>query len=788
MGTEHAFPSTTSVLMSARSSKEPSPRRLRGGIVAAVIVVLVFGTLGSLIAARAVDDQQSARAERAFATTSTAIAAALKLAIQRDDDLLLSGASFVFAGAPKLSNPRFIRWATSMHVLRRYPELLGFGSLVIVPASALKAFEARALLHRPTPLGAHSTFQIVPPGRRAFYCLGQVGMVRDVSAPSLENLDFCRGQLGPSLLDARDSGQGSYVPFTLANGAHELVVQLPVYRGGDVPPTLAARHSAFMGWFGTYILPQELLKKALIGHPHTVVTFHYHRGASDAVFTSGPIAEGTRSETIDLHNGWTVRTSGVVATPGLFGSAAAVALLIAGIAMSLLISALVLVLGTGHVRALRLVGERTGELRHQLITDRIQQILARNRRNRTTGAALYVDLDEFKNVNDMLGHEAGDRLLIAVATRLESTLREADTIGRMGGDEFIVLIDGASVEVAPELVAERLLNVMRQPFTLEGAPMPMIATASIGIAIGDRATPGDLLRDADVALYQAKAAGKNRYEIFHPEMQIELSQRIELEFDLRSALDGNQFRLVYQPIYDLDDLSLVAVEALLRWDHPTRGLVQPDEFIPVLEQTGQIREVGRWVLREACRQTATWHALGDTMDISVNVSGRQLDNDGIVQDIDAALTASGLDARCLNIEVTETALMRSAEATARRLHAIRELGVSIAVDDFGTGYSSLAYLRQFPVECLKIDRTFTNAITVSPESKDLIRTFVQLGKDLGLKTLAEGVETVGEMDHLRSEHVDQAQGFLFALPLDPQTLETQLLAPSRPLRAAAQRP
>jgi diguanylate cyclase (GGDEF)-like protein len=417
--------------------------------------------------------------------------------------------------------------------------------------------------------------------------------------------------------------------------------------------------------------------------------------------------------------------------------------------------------------------------------DRMEQLLVRSRRSGTLGAALFVDLDDFKNVNDTLGHEAGDRLLVAMAARLESTLRDADTIGRMGGDEFVVLIDGASLDVAPELVAERLLDVMRQPFDVDGSVLPLVVNTSIGIAVGDRASPGELLRDADVALYQAKAAGKNRYEIFHPEMQTEISHRIELEFDLRAALEGDQFRLVYQPIYNLDDLTLIGVEALLRWDHPTRGTVEPDEFIPILEQNGQIREVGRWVLREACTQMAAWHARGDTLDVSVNVSGRQLDDDVVVAHIRDALDVSGLDATALIIEVTETALMRNAEKTAQRLRAIKELGVRIAVDDFDTGYSSLAYLQQFPVDCLKIDRSFTSAISTSPESRALIGTLVQLGKDLGLKTLAEGVETTAEMDQLRAEHVNEAQGFLLARPLDPEALEAQLLAPRRPPAASS---
>jgi EAL domain-containing protein (putative c-di-GMP-specific phosphodiesterase class I) len=315
--------------------------------------------------------------------------------------------------------------------------------------------------------------------------------------------------------------------------------------------------------------------------------------------------------------------------------------------------------------------------------------------------------------------------------------------------------------------------VMRQPFMLDGASMPLTVNTSVGIAIGDRASTGDLLRDADVALYRAKAAGKNRYELFHAEMQSEILRRVELEFDLRSAMDDDQFRLVYQPIYNLEDLTIVGVEALLRWDHPSRGVIEPDDFIPILEQTGQIQDVGRWVLLHACEQMAAWHNSGNTLDISVNVSGRQLDHDSIVEDIRKALDRSGLDPSALIIEVTETTLMRNTDNTARRLRAIKELG-------FGTGYSSLAYLQQFPVDCLKIDRMFTNAITTSPESKALISTLVQLGRDLGLRTLAEGVENPDQMDHLRSENVNEAQGFLLSRPLDPETLEAKLLHPTRP--------
>jgi EAL domain-containing protein (putative c-di-GMP-specific phosphodiesterase class I) len=369
-------------------------------------------------------------------------------------------------------------------------------------------------------------------------------------------------------------------------------------------------------------------------------------------------------------------------------------------------------------------------------------------------------------------------------------LRDFDTIGRMGGDEFVVLIDGGKLRTTPELVAERLLEVMRQPFELDAAPLGLTITTSIGVAISSSGTTGDMLRDADVALHLAKSAGKNRYEVFRADKDTDIRRRYELEFDLHRALEGNQFQLVYQPIYHLSDLSLIGAEALLRWQHPSLGLVQPNDFIPLLEANGQIVQVGRWVLVEACTQMANWHARGSSIVLSVNVSGRQLASDEIIDDVHHALQLSGLPPGMLVVEVTETVLMQNTEAAARRLGELKSLGIQLAIDDFGTGYSSLAYLQKFPVDCIKIDRAFTRELGEAPESQALIRTLVQLGRNLGLTVLAEGVETTDQIDHLRREHVDQAQGFLMARPLDPDALAATILhlGPQGSTRYAKPRP
>jgi diguanylate cyclase (GGDEF)-like protein len=771
---------------------EATPSKPTRWLVLAV-VMLVAGVVGSWLAATSVAHRDAEKSRAAFTTTSGEVASTLQLAIQNEESLLVNASAF-FLEHPRASNAEFGSWLKAVKAFERYPELGGAALLVVVDAADLPAFAAR-LTADPGELSIpDGGFQVVPPGDRPVYCFIEVQQSRPSNVVvQSAGVDFCADPVAAArIMSTRDSGLGTYDPVPEQFGGG-LSVQFPIYSNPNDPDTVAARQEGYVGQLAVQLDPSLLLERALQGRVGMAVTLHYRDASSAADFSSGTIRNGARSATVDFGNGWSTQTFAVVDSGSLFNNDTAVLLLVAGIGMSLVLAAFVFALATGRSRAMRLVVERTGELRHQalhdaltglpnraLIIDRIEQLLARNRRYGTSGAALYVDLDDFKNVNDTLGHEAGDRLLKAVATRLTSSLRDVDTIGRMGGDEFVVLIDGASLQVAPQLVAERLLEVMRQPFLLDDASIPLTVNTSVGIAIGDRANTGDLLRDADVALYQAKAAGKNRYELFHAEMQSKILHRVELEFDLRSAVDGDQFRLVYQPIYDLEDLTIVGVEALLRWDHPTRGVIQPDDFIPILEQTGLIQEVGRWVLLHACMQMATWHNSGNTLEISVNVSGRQLDHNDIVEDIRQALDQSGLDPSALIIEVTETALMRNTDNASRRLHEIKRLGVRIAIDDFGTGYSSLAYLQQFPVDCLKIDRMFTNAITTSSESKALISTLVQLGKDLGLRTLAEGVETTEQMDHLRGENVNEAQGFLLSRPLDPQTLETKLLHPTRP--------
>jgi len=414
----------------------------------------------------------------------------------------------------------------------------------------------------------------------------------------------------------------------------------------------------------------------------------------------------------------------------------------------------------------------TGLPNRTLILDRVEQMLARSSRSQAPVAALFIDVDNFKTINDTLGHGIGDELLRAVAARLESVVRQVDALGRLGGDEFVVIAEELALAAGPELVAERLLDALKHPFRLGvDGELRVTVTASVGIAAGFRASADELLRDADIAMYRAKWDGKNRYAVFEEGMQDTVQSRMELDMDLRDALEKGEFFLVYQPTFALSDMTPTGVEALLRWRHPTRGVVQPDAFIPLLEETGMIAEVGSWVLREACRQAAAWRWAGYPIAIAVNVSARQLDTDELLGDIERALSASGLDPGALTIEITETTLMRNIDETVRRLDQVKGLGVRIAIDDFGTGYSSLAHLQQFPVDALKIDRSFISGLRHNKEGETFIRTLVQLGKALSIETFAEGIEQQRELALLKDEACDHGQGFLFARPLDPQAVE-----------------
>jgi len=426
----------------------------------------------------------------------------------------------------------------------------------------------------------------------------------------------------------------------------------------------------------------------------------------------------------------------------------------------------------------------TGLANRALFADRLDHALARTRRFRQPLAVLFIDIDDFKTVNDSLGHAEGDQLLIAVAERLVGAVRSGDTIARMGGDEFAVLIEDPAEAEVPIAVAQRLLAALEAPF--EHGPKELFVHASVGVAASTSSgqTADDLLRDADVSMYTAKSNGKNRVEVFAPSMREAALARLVLKGDLERALERDEFAIVYQPIVNLATSRVAGAEALLRWNHPRRGVVAPMEFIPVAEETGLIVPLGRWVLEQAAWQAKAWKdALLGHLTVSVNVSARQIQEPTFVQEVAAILATTGLRPARLTLELTESVLMQDVEATATTLTALKALGIRLAIDDFGTGYSSLSYLGRFPIDELKIDRSFVAAMNTGPDESALVRSIVKLGETLHLETVAEGIEQADQLAELQALGAGLGQGYLFAKPLSPADLSLFLAQDAERVKA-----
>jgi len=418
----------------------------------------------------------------------------------------------------------------------------------------------------------------------------------------------------------------------------------------------------------------------------------------------------------------------------------------------------------------------TGLPNRALFLDRLEHALARAARQGESAAVLFLDLNRFKVVNDSLGHDAGDQLLVALAARVRACLREEDTVARFGGDEFAILLSelGALGDLSGVArTAERIITALEAPFQIGGHAI--VAAASVGVVTS---TPGvtsaGLLGDADVALYRAKAQGRGRYQVFDETMHARALERLELEADLRLALERGEFQVYYQPKVELATGRVAGMEALVRWQSPTRGFVAPVAFIPLAEETGLIQPLGHWVLEEACRQTTRWNAgasEADAIVVSVNLSARQFAHPPLVADVARALAESGVEPRQIQLEITESVAMDDAEATVTTLRRLKDLGVELAIDDFGTGYSSLAYLKRFPVDALKIDRAFVSGLERDSEDASIVNAVVSLGHALRMAVVAEGVETAEESAQLCELGCELGQGYYWARPLPAEQVD-----------------
>ena len=420
----------------------------------------------------------------------------------------------------------------------------------------------------------------------------------------------------------------------------------------------------------------------------------------------------------------------------------------------------------------------TGLPNKMLFDDRLQVAFRRAQRGFNINFAVcYLDFDRFKLVNDSYGHATGDKLLIEIATRLNGILRIGDTVARLGGDEFALLIEDITdiEEIAPMLEAIR--EEISRPFRIDSNQV--YSTVSIGVApwVRDYERPELMLRDADTALYQAKRAGRNRYQFFSQEMHTTTVRHLQIANELRDAVRGNQLRAFYQPIVDIDSGVLAGFEALVRWDHPRRGLVSPSEFIPVAEENGLISQIGEWMLRESCRQLSVWreaHAGSDDIWVSVNVSAMQFVDVDLVALVESALSDSCLPAELLKIELTETAMAENLDHIVGVMQRLKEIGVRMSIDDFGTGYSSLSNLHRLPLDSLKIDRAFVTQMDESGESDEIIRTIVALARSLDLEVIAEGIETKQQLNQLRMLECQMGQGYYYSRPLDAAAAEAYL--------------
>ncbi len=433
-----------------------------------------------------------------------------------------------------------------------------------------------------------------------------------------------------------------------------------------------------------------------------------------------------------------------------------------------------------HFRRAAFHDALTGLPNRALLTDQLREAIRRTvEQDEYRYAVLFLDMDRFKNINDSLGHVAGDRFLVMIARRLERCVRPGDMVARLGGDEFAILLNDLGDFHDAVRVAERVQKELTRPFNLNGHDV--YTTASIGITLSTIGYehPENILRDADTAMYRAKENGKARHEVFDTVMHARAVALLQLESDLRRAVERGELRVYYQPIVNIETERIAGFEALARWQHPERGLVSPAEFIPVAEDTGLIVEIGQWVLEESCRQMREWQKLSPVfrpLTVSVNLSSKQFAQPDLIDRIKRTLQETDLDPRCLKLEITESVVMKSAETASSMLKQLRALGVHVGIDDFGTGYSSLSYLHRFPVNTLKIDRYFIGKMGTGDENSEIVRTIITLASNLGMEVVAEGIETAEQLAQLRALKCEYGQGFFFSRPLDGKKAEALLVS------------
>jgi diguanylate cyclase (GGDEF)-like protein len=758
------------------------------------LVVLLAGIAGSVLGARAIARSDAESARHSFTHTAAGVANAVNLAVAHQEGLATAAGTYLSRNAEG-STAEFNAWAHWARALHNHPELEALGAVALVRAPELTAFHDQ-LAGKPSKASSAAKSKAVA-ASTAPSCLtiGQVGQTP--LAETAFGSDLCRSHR--ALLATRDTAHTLYLPASL-EGKPALEELTPAYRGSTVPKSTHGRRAAFVGWVREVIVPQVMLSEATKGLPATGALLRHSGGHSNTVFGVGhQPAQPLRSDA-SLHAGWTLTTFAAQPSESVSADGDAVAFLIAAILASLFAAALVALRGRrsappAEPATVAPVAEHppedlydtlTGLPNRHLTLDRAERMLARAGRNSAIMVgALIIDIDWFKDLNDKLGEEAGDQILKIVSGRLQDVVRTHDTVGRYTGDEFVVIVESQVRGMRLDSLARRIIESLHKPVDIEGFGPSFYLTASIGVAFGRYATPDDLLRDAHMALFAAKAAGKDRYTLFNANMRSIIEGRGVLEVDLNTALQDDQFSLLYQPVYDLSENRVVALEALLRWVHPTKGEVPPADFVPLAEESGLIVPIGRWVLEAACTRAAAWNVSGHRVSVAVKVSDKQLNRDGFPTDVLRALQMSGLDPSLLVLEIAETTVMEDKVDATRRLEALKQLGVKIAVDDFGSGYAYRADLQQMPIDFLKVDRGSLAASEDEDYRSWLLEAILVFGRDLSLTVVAKGVESQEQATELHAMGCTMAQGYFLGEPAPSDSVERLFSVVPAPAAPAA---
>jgi len=786
-------------------------------VVWAVVALacIAAGTVASVLGARSVAHNDAVQAQAGYPHAATAITSTLKLSILHGEDLAISAATF-FAANPNASAAEFSKWVKWARVLRRYPELQRLGFVMLVRGDELAAFRARvaghplktvtattALLPTTSATGtgtvastssaavaaaAAAAARTAAAASGPISCLASVELSRH-PRPHPSSSNFCAAT--PALLRSRDSTLAIYAPAGAGRNGQVAVV-MPVYSGNQPPASVAGRRAAFVGWLREVLSPTAMFAQALSGHEGYAVRLRYKTRTSNMSFASGIAEAGGQSSTANLRGGWTARIFGPApVSADVFSDSDAERLLTGGVLLSVLAGALLFLLGTAGSPAEaapakpaarpkpaqpspreQLYDPLTGLPNRALMLDRCERMLARaTRQSGLLVGALFIDIDWFKDVNQKLGEGAGDQLLKIVAERLANVVRTHDTVGRLGGDEFVVLVESAARGVRLDSLARRVIEALHKPVDVEGFGPSFSLTASIGVAFGRYATPDDLLRDAQLALTAAKAAGRDRYTLFNANMRSVIEGRGVLEVELNTALQDKQFFLLYEPVYDLATRRVVGLEAQIRWRHPTKGVLPPEDFMPLAEESGLVVPIGRWTLEQACVRAAAWNVAGHSGGVSVKVSPHQLNREGFVTDVLRSLQQSGIDPSLLTLEIAESNVMRNVAAATEQLTLIKRLGVCVAIDDFGSGYAHHSDLQQMPLDFLKVDLGSLAASDDEEYRGWLLQAVLIVGRDLSLPVIATGIESAEQLTALQAMGCPMAQGPLMGPPVPSEDVD-----------------